>query len=443
MSPATADSQADAAPSNLAQSGRAHLAALHPRDPDDRVRLGFAFYYQWRLADAEAMFRRLVAEHPDLLAARVGLVLCAVSRGDADEARARVQDAFANGAENLAMLYRLPEPEHPPAADDWKEGLRAAVMVLQRPDADPTDRFEAAKLLLEYGVPDAVLRALAGMDVGTAWVRRLRQSAAQLDRLGLGQSAPNLGQGDDAEREQLNALKGAVERLVDGAETLVLVFCGRLDRTWLSIDIMHRILRTTGASLVYLRDFERTRYLGGVVGVGDDFSATVTALSELRARSGARRVVAIGHCVGCAGALRYGLALGVEAVLGVLPRVGAPYLRELSAQGRAKLAALPAADLTYAQDVASLYAAAASPPRVTLIGGVDVEPDEIIAQQLSRRIPGVVYAEMPGAFSESFSELFGSGSLGPVLTSFVAKGGLTQALLDRIAVPRSPGVSRT
>lgn len=443
MSPATADSQADAAPSNLAQSVLAHAAALYPRDPDEGVRLGFALYYQWRLADAEAMFRCLVAEHPDMLAALVGLVLCAVSRGDPDEARARVQDAFANKAEKSAMLYRLPEPEQPPAADDWKEGLRAAVDVLQRADADPTERFEAAKLLLEYGVPDAVLRALAGMDGGTAWVRRLRQSAAQLDRLGLGQSAHSLGRGDDAEREELNALRGAVERLVNGAETLVLVFCGRLDRTWLSIDIMHRILRTTGASLVYLRDFERTRYLGGVAGLGDDFSATVAALSELRARSGARRVIAIGHCVGCAGALRYGLALGVDAVLGVLPRVGAPYLRELSAQGRAKLAALHAADLTYAQDVASLYAAAASPPRVTLIGGVDVEPDEIIAQHLSKRIPGVVYAEIPGAFSESFSKLFACGLLGPVLTAFVANGGLTQDLLAQIAAPRRPGESQT
>ena len=70
MAPATEDSQADAAATNLAQSVWSHTGALHPRDQHDGVRRGFALYYQWRLADAEAMFRRLVTEHPDMLGPR-------------------------------------------------------------------------------------------------------------------------------------------------------------------------------------------------------------------------------------------------------------------------------------------------------------------------------------------------------------------------------------
>ena len=199
--------------------------------------------------------------------------------------------------------------------------------VLRRPDADPTERFEAAKLLLEYGVPDVVLEALAGMDVGTAWVRRLRQSAAQLDRLGLGQSAHNLGRGDDAEREQLNALRGAVERLVNA---------GRRPWSWCFVDasiapgcrsILCIVSCGPLAPALCTCATSSARDIWAAWSVSARISVPLSRryLSCERGRAHGEWLV-IGHCVGCAGALRYGLALGVEAVLGVLPRVGAPYL---------------------------------------------------------------------------------------------------------------------
>jgi hypothetical protein len=337
--------------------------------------------------------------------------------------------------ENQAARLDLKRLEENFAAHDWKGELRQAIAVAQAPATRLPDRLRAARQLLEYGVTDVVLPVLDTLERSNPVVRRMRQSAQQLERLGLAQPAGSLARGDDAERDALNTPSGVVERLVPGADTLVLVFSGRLNRTSLSLDIMHRILRATGASLVYLRDLERTHYLGGVVGLGADFPATLEALRALQLRSGARRLLALGHCVGCAGAMRYGLALGAEAVLGVMPRTPETNRGQMSAAAAVRLATLRRSAPQYSGDLPSLYEAAARHPRVSLIYGADVAPDLAFARQMAERVPDVVCAAMSGFFSEIFSALLARGLLTPLLESFVATGAIPAELLAQITRP--------
>lgn len=414
----------------------------HPNDAKVRLQLGFALLEEWHLTEAQEIFQGSIAKRPQDIEALCGLSQCAVQRGDIAKAKDILESVLKIEPDNPAARLDLKRLQENFAAHDWKEELRQAILVAQAPRTRLPDRLRALRQLLEYGVTDVVIPVLDGLETSNPVVRRMRQSAQQLERLGLAQPAGSLARSDDAERDELNVPSGVVERLVPGADTLVLVFCGRLNRTSLSLDIMHRILRATGASLVYLRDLERTHYLGGVVGLGADFPATLEAFRQLQARSGARRLLALGHCVGCAGAMRYGLALGAEAVLGVMPRTPETNRTQMSAAAAVRMATLRKSAPQFSADLPSLYAAAPTHPRVSLIYGADVAPDLAFARQMAEQVPDVVGAAMPGFFSEIFSALLARGILTPLLERFVATGGIPADLLAQITRPENDAAQR-
>ncbi len=422
-----------------------HFQAAMAGDPDNpksNLTLGNQLVGLWRLEEAEAAFRRVIAAEPTNTAALMGLSRCAKNRGEEGAALAflRAASACQPGNREIQFQIKLLEGDH--ADHDWKSDLLDAAEVLRAVDSPRDQLFWAARLLLVYGVTDIVKEVLTPMEATSQPARRILQMARQLDRLGLSQQAGALSQLFDPETEQMNALTGVVERLNPGAETLVLVFTGRVQRAFLSLDVLHRILRKTGASLVYMRDLERTSFLGGVVGLAADFNGAVDAFRALMARAGARRLVTIGNCFGCAGALRYGLALGAEAVLGVAPRMGALAIQRLSPAIAAKLAALRDSAPSLAQDVPSLYLAAASPPRVTLISAVGVEPEASFLREMSAKVPGVFSVEMPGASAACFGDILARGYLSTLLSSFVADGAVAPDILAALGRPAPKDVER-
>ncbi|HEV2362706.1 MAG TPA: tetratricopeptide repeat protein [Caulobacteraceae bacterium] len=406
-------------------------AAARPDDSNLQLNLGNQLLLQWRPEEAEAAFRRAFEIEPDSVPALFGLARCAVERGDTEEALVRFRAAAAIEPNNPRLRFEIANLDPGRAGLDWREELRAAAALVRRPKARPEDVVWAAELLLGYGVTGVVKDALAPLAATSPIARRFVQTAHQLERMGLAQK---LGaKSRELEAEQLNAVTGVVERLKPGADTLVLVFSGRLNRVALSLDVMHRILRNTGASLVYLRDIERTRYVGGVVGLGADFASTAKAFRELMARSGASRLLAIGHCIGCSGALRYGLALGAEAVLAVAPRIGGSVLEHASARVLAKAAEVRAAAGRFGGEVAELYASARSRPRVTLVSGAGVEPDASFAKDMVAKVPGVRYIELPAPYREAFGDLLARGLLSNLLAGFVAEGKVSKRLAAAVA----------
>ena len=352
----------------------------------------------------------------------------------------RAATASEPGNQKIEFQIKRLGADH--AGHDWKLDLLDAAEVLRAVDSPRDQLFWAARLLLVHGVTDIVHEVLTPLEQSSQKARRLLQMARQLDHLGLSQTPGALSQLFTPEAEQMNALTGVVERLIPDAETLVLVFTGRLHRALLSLDVLHRILRKTGASLVYLRDLERTSFLGGAVGMATDFNGTVDALRALMARAGARRLLIIGNCVGCAGALRYGLALGAEAVLGVSPRIGALAVQRLSPAIAAKLAALRDSAPSLTQDVPSLYLAAASPPRVTLISGAGVEPEASFLRDMSAKVPSVFSVEMPSVSGECFGDILARGYLSTLLSSFVADGAVAPEILAALGRPAPKDVER-
>ncbi len=101
----------------------------------------------------------------------------------------------------------------------------------------------------------------------------------------------------------------------EGANTVMLVFCGAKNQVGMPLPMLHRWLSRTGVSLIYLRDRSERAYLGGVRGAGPDLASTITGLKALIQDLGARRVVCYGNSIGGYGALRYGAELGADAVL--------------------------------------------------------------------------------------------------------------------------------
>ncbi len=418
-----------------------HFTAATAADPDDpkaNVQLGNTLLAEWRIDEAEAAFRRVIAVEADNVAALLGLGRCAGIRGDVEETSTFLRAAAASQPENRKIALRIKRLEADAGDHDWNKEVLDATAVLRNPDSAPGERVWAAQLLLAYGVTDIVQEVFAPLEATSPPARRLVQVARQLDRSGLSQPSRPPGQAADPEIEELNALTGVVERLKPGAEALMLVFSGRLNRAFLSLDILHRLLRNSGASLVYLRDLERTNYLGGVVGLGADFGATAEAFRALMKRSGARRLLMFGNCIGCAGALRYGLELGAEAVLGVSPRVGGEAIQSLSPATAAKLTALLENTSRPGLDLTSLYlAAGAAAPRVTLVAGAGAEPEAGFAREMAAKVPGVVYAAMPGVYRECFGDILARGLFPPLVSSFVAEGKVAPKVLEALSQPVS------
>jgi Flp pilus assembly protein TadD len=414
-------------------------ANAHPDDAKVNQRLGQALLSEWRIDEAEAALRRVIAVVPGDVTALQALARCAGIRGDGEDAEAYLRAAAASQPGNRKIELKIKRLEVSAADHDWNKEVLDATAVLRNADSPPGERFSAAQLLLAYGVTDVVLEICGPLEASLPAARRLVQMARQLDRSGLSQPSRPPGQAADPEIDELNTITGVVERLKPGADTLMLVFSGRLNRAFLSLDILHRLMRNTGASLVYLRDLERTNYLGGVVGLGEDFAATTEAFRALMARSGARRLLMFGNCVGCAGALRYGLALGAEAVLGISPRVGAAAKQGLSAATASKLEALVGATPQFAGDVTSLYlAAGASAPRVALVAGAGAEPEASFARDMAARVPGVVYAAMPGVNRECFGAILAQGLFPALVASFVADGSIAPDVVNALGRPAPP-----
>ena len=103
------------------------------------------------------------------------------------------------------------------------------------------------------------------------------------------------------------------------SNTVVLIFTGFNDSLSIPIMLFDRFLATHGATVVYLKDLRRLRYLRGIQSLADDYAGTLEALRDIVARLGAKRLVTLGNCVGGAAAIRYGVELGAERAIAFEP----------------------------------------------------------------------------------------------------------------------------
>jgi hypothetical protein len=106
---------------------------------------------------------------------------------------------------------------------------------------------------------------------------------------------------------------------VTGAETAVLVFTGTNDGLSMPLSLFDRYLATLNLTAIYLKDFNRLRFLQGIQSLSDNYQGTLEALRNMLNRAGVKRLCTIGNCVGGFAAIRYGIELGAERIVAFSP----------------------------------------------------------------------------------------------------------------------------
>ena len=276
--------------------------------PGAQVLLGLA-QACWHLGDKEAAdhaAQRAIAVDPTLTDAILVRAWVATDRGD--------------GEATLSCYRRLVElnpgvvrwPLKVVQLLNWLGHVEAAVRELdvlsrQWPD-DPMVRT----FLRNYGPASALPLTVVDESNQPATVDPDRADEAELQALA--EKAPGHAEQIrppvivDPDRDVLTAE-------VAGADTAVLVFTGSNDAVSMPLALFDRYLATLEISAVYLKDFNRLRFLRGVRSLGEDYMGTLATLRRLLDGLGVRRLRTIGNCDGGFAAIRYGVELGADRII--------------------------------------------------------------------------------------------------------------------------------
>ena len=150
-------------------------------------------------------------------------------------------------------------------------------------------------------LPEAARTGRSGLEA--AQIIRTVQRSGLLDDM-------NAGSIDFAGRKTT-----VVWRNPAGSDRVILVFAGGGQAFWLSLDGLHRVLRTCDAHVIYMRDYSSAFYLAGDEESGVDYRGLLDVLRGEIAGLGATRLGCLGNSGGGYAALRYALDLGAEAAL--------------------------------------------------------------------------------------------------------------------------------
>jgi tetratricopeptide (TPR) repeat protein len=401
-----------------------------PGDARIRSEFGNALRDASRLDEAKSEYTLALEIDPHNVTALLGLCDIAQAENDAAGALALAERAAAVAPSAPLVMKALRKLQAQRGAYDWKEEIHRAIAVVNDENAPAAELFQAASQLLEYGLTGALKPAIPRLEKLSPQARQLLATARELERAGFAQTLNAEGTAPEGEDLDLNEVRGFIEKPNPGSDVLLVAFAGSNSRVAITFSLLHRYLRTTGANLVYVRDIQETRYLRGIVGLGDDFASTADAIRELADRAGAKRILMLGNCEGCAGALRYGAAVDAQAVLAVSPNIGVPASQVLKPMDSGKVDRIRAA-YPGLLDVPALYRTAGEKPRVTLIFGEKDEPDDSRVRELAN-VPGVASAGIAQHRFPILRILLTEGLLQPMLQEFVANGVVSEALLDKV-----------
>ncbi len=203
-----------------------------------------------------------------------------------------------------------------------------------------------------------------------------------------------------------------------GAETALILFCDRRHRVGMPLPLINRWLTRTGASLVYLRDFQGLCYLGGVASLGAGLEATAAALRRILDELGARRTVCVGGSGGGYGALRYAVELGCDAIT-----LGSPVNLEPAfnvymnyrAFAQQLRDAFPGQEL----DLRRRIETAERRPRALIVYGERSWNERVHAEHMAGAPGAALYPVAGYSGHTTAPELIRRGELGPMLEDFL------------------------
>lgn len=221
---------------------------------------------------------------------------------------------------------------------------------------------------------------------------------------------------DDTSRDVLRARTG------EKPEALCLVFAGMEDSFSVPAAYLDRFLASHGLAAIYLRDRRRAFFELGVESLGDSYEDTIEALRAEIAGIAPKRLYTFGVSAGGFAAVRHGLDLGAEAVLGLglqswVSREGAKAAGDPRSPSLVESIwrRVPAERL----DLAVHVARAQNPPRIDLHYGEAMALDRFQAHRM-KALPGVRVFEKPGLESHAITmHLIKDGQFDAVLEAWL------------------------
>ncbi len=262
---------------------------------------------RWHLGDAEGADRaalRAISADPSLVDAVLVRVWVATDRGDGETALSCYRTLVKLNP--AAVRWRLKFVQ----LLSWLGHVKEAVSELEQIRGRWPDDPMVRTFLRNYGLASEV-------------------------SLGAGSAATRLGDPDRNKEGEFQAIADQAPRQAErvrpllvadperdvvlaearGAETAVLVFTGAGDEVSMPLPLFDRYLATLNVTAIYLKDFNRLRYLLGIQSLGQDYQGTLASLRNMLNRLGVKRLCTIGNCIGGFAAIRYGVELGADRIL--------------------------------------------------------------------------------------------------------------------------------
>ena len=422
-------------------------AAIHSDPKNIRFRMDLAqtFCDVLRWEDAEQTYRSVLEHSAGNPQALMGLARVAEGRGDVAAALRWFEEAAVAAPLDLRPKQQLRRLRVTPEAHDWRREVEEAVAASRAADVSLEAQLEAGRVLVAYGLTALARPLLQRLQAVFPDARQLLLAVRQIERMGLARPLPACASGSDGAEGQFEFLQGFLEMPVPGSDTVVIVFGGTHHRLWIAFSLLHEILRRTGVSVIYCRDLQRLWYEAGIIGLGEDFASTLQGFRALIRRYGATRVLTLGNCMGCLGALRHGLLLGAQGVLALSPK-----LRLLAdpepPQERHRFKPLAENRCATHRNIRREYLEAPSRPKVTLVFGEDCAEDSDDAHAMAN-VGGVTLAGIPeSSDTNSVKDLIVRGLFEPLLRDFIAAGALSQKvhkLISASQIPRTRTLQRS
>jgi hypothetical protein len=260
----------------------------------------------WYLGNAEEADRAAVRASsidPTLSEAVLVRAWVATDRGDGETALACYRTLVELNPGALRWWLKLVQLLN--CLGHAKEALSALEDIRRRWPTHPMVRNFLRNPSLELTFDATNAESTAEGDVGRAQEEELR-AIAEKDPGPAERLRPILV--PEAQRDVLIAE-------VTGAETAVLVFTANNDGVSMPLPVFDRYLATLDLTAIYLKDFQRLRYLQGIPSLSENYQGTMAALRDILSHLGVKRLCTIGNCVGGFAAIRYGVELCADRIL--------------------------------------------------------------------------------------------------------------------------------
>lgn len=102
---------------------------------------------------------------------------------------------------------------------------------------------------------------------------------------------------------------------VSGAQSVVLIFAGSNDAVSMPLPLFDHFLAAVNITAIYLKDFNRLRFLSGIQSLHASYEGTIANLKEMLQHLGIKHTYTIGNCDGGFAAIRYGIELDAKRII--------------------------------------------------------------------------------------------------------------------------------